>query len=88
MIPAGGAGRVGDRTGSKSSRSALGARRRSIVYLAGDRGYTTIFKTGIDGGKVSRFSLFVLDGQLAGGFDPQRSRNSPPGAVSNHELQF
>ena len=47
---------------------------RSIVYLAGDRGYTTIFKTGIDGGKVSRFSLFVLDGQLAGGFDPQESK--------------
>jgi len=55
---------------------------RSIVYLAGDRGYTTIFRTGIDGGRVSRFSLFVLDGQLAGAFDPQESRqrtetNSP-----------
>jgi dipeptidyl aminopeptidase/acylaminoacyl peptidase len=48
---------------------------RSILYLAGDRGYTTIFKTGIDGGgKVSRFSLFVLDGQLAAGFDPQESK--------------
>ena len=47
---------------------------RSILYLAGDRGYTTIFKVGSDGGKVSRFSLFVLDGQLAAGFDPQESK--------------
>ncbi|HKG79846.1 MAG TPA: S9 family peptidase, partial [Pyrinomonadaceae bacterium] len=47
---------------------------RSILYLAGDRGYTTIFKTGIDGGRVSRFSLFVLDGQLAGAFDTQDSK--------------
>ena len=47
---------------------------RSILYLAGDRGYTTIFKTSIDGGKVSRFSLFVLDDQLAGGFDLQESK--------------
>src|SRR6185295_8150649 len=29
---------------------------RSILYLAGDRGYTTIFKVGADGGRVSRFS--------------------------------
>jgi dipeptidyl aminopeptidase/acylaminoacyl peptidase len=47
---------------------------RSIMYLAGDRGYTTIFKTGIDGGRVSRFSLFDLDGQLGGGFDNQDSK--------------
>ena len=46
---------------------------RSILYLAGDRGYSTIFRTGVDGGRVSRFSLFVLDGQLAGAFDPQDS---------------
>ena len=47
---------------------------RSIMYLAGDRGFTTIFKTGIDGGKVSRFSLFGLDGQLGGAFDNQDSK--------------
>jgi dipeptidyl aminopeptidase/acylaminoacyl peptidase len=46
----------------------------SIVYLAGDRGYTTIFKTGVDGGRVSRFSLYVLDNQIAGGFDSQNSK--------------
>ena len=47
---------------------------RSIIYLAGDRGYTTLFKTGIDGGRVSRFSLFTLDNQLGGAFDTQDSK--------------
>jgi len=47
---------------------------RSILYLAGDRGYTTIFKTSVDSGKVSRFSLYVLDHQLAGGFDLPESK--------------
>ena len=41
---------------------------RSILYLAGDRGYTTIFRVAVDSEKVSRFSLFVLDGEIAGGF--------------------
>ena len=49
---------------------------RSIVYLANDRGYTTLFKTGNDGGRVSRFSLFMLDGEMAGAFDPQESRSN------------
>jgi dipeptidyl aminopeptidase/acylaminoacyl peptidase len=47
---------------------------RSILYLAGDRGYTTIFRTSVEGGRASRFSLFVLDDQLAGGFDLQESK--------------
>ena len=46
----------------------------SIFYLAGDRGYTTIFKTSVGGGKVNRFSLYVLDDQLAGGFDLGESK--------------
>jgi dipeptidyl aminopeptidase/acylaminoacyl peptidase len=50
---------------------------RSIMYLAGDRGYTTIFKTGVDGGRVSRFSLFLLDGEPAGAFDNQDSKQRP-----------
>ncbi|HKG47039.1 MAG TPA: S9 family peptidase [Pyrinomonadaceae bacterium] len=55
---------------------------RSLLYLASDRGYTTIFRTGVDGGRISRFSLFILDGQLGGGFDSQDSKlrtetNSP-----------
>ena len=41
---------------------------RSILYLAGDRGYTTIFRVGVETEKVSRFSLFLLDGEMAGGF--------------------
>ena len=59
---------------------------RSIMYLAGDRGYTTIFKTSTDGGRVSRFSLFMLDGQLAGAFDngesKQRTESSSPQALA------
>jgi dipeptidyl aminopeptidase/acylaminoacyl peptidase len=50
---------------------------RSIVYLANDRGYTTLFKTGGDGGHVSRFSLFTLNGEMAGAFDPQESSSQP-----------
>src|SRR5215813_4613667 len=46
----------------------------SILYLAGDRGYTTIFKVNVGGGKVSRFSLYVLENQLAGGFDLGESK--------------
>jgi dipeptidyl aminopeptidase/acylaminoacyl peptidase len=42
---------------------------RTIFYLAGDRGYSTIFKTTVDGGRTSRFNVFVLDEQLTGGFD-------------------
>ena len=59
---------------------------RSIMYLANDRGYTTIFRTGVDGGKVSRFSLFILDGQLGGAFDngdsKQRSESNSPQALA------
>ncbi len=55
---------------------------RSIVYIAGDRGYSTLFKTNVDGGRVSRFSLFTLDGQVAGAFETQELKqrtesNSP-----------
>ncbi|HEU4713755.1 MAG TPA: S9 family peptidase [Pyrinomonadaceae bacterium] len=41
---------------------------RSIVYLAGDRAYTTIFRVPAEGGAISRFSLFILHGEVAGGF--------------------
>ncbi|MCA1576526.1 MAG: S9 family peptidase [Acidobacteria bacterium] len=51
-----------------------GSDSRTIFYLAGDRGYTTIFKTTIDGGRASRFSVFVRDHQLAGGFDLGESK--------------
>ncbi|HKV36418.1 MAG TPA: S9 family peptidase [Pyrinomonadaceae bacterium] len=42
---------------------------RSIIYLAGDRGYTTLFRISTEGGRASRFSLYTLDDQLAGGFE-------------------
>jgi dipeptidyl aminopeptidase/acylaminoacyl peptidase len=42
---------------------------RSVFFLAGDKGYTTIYRARVDGGKVSRFSLFSYEGQLGGVFD-------------------
>jgi dipeptidyl aminopeptidase/acylaminoacyl peptidase len=47
---------------------------RWIIYLAGDRGYTNLFRTSSDSGRVSRFSLFVLDSQIAGTFAPPESK--------------
>ena len=41
---------------------------RSIMYLASDEGYTTIFRVPAEGGKVSRFFIYGLHGELAGGF--------------------
>src|SRR6185369_575212 len=35
---------------------------------------TTIFKIGADGGRVSRFSTFMLDDQLAGGFADENAK--------------
>ena len=51
-----------------------GSDSRTIYYLAGDRGYTTLFKTSTDGGRVSRFSLFVVDDRVHGGFDLGESK--------------
>jgi dipeptidyl aminopeptidase/acylaminoacyl peptidase len=50
---------------------------RTILYLAGDRGYTTLFRTSAEGGKVSRFSMFMLDGYLGGTFDIGESKFRP-----------
>ncbi len=41
---------------------------KSILYLAGDEGYTTIFRINVESQKITRFSLFVLDGEIGGGF--------------------
>lgn len=41
---------------------------RSIMYLAGDEGYTTMFRVPIDTGRVSRFFVYVLNGEITGGF--------------------
>lgn len=53
---------------------AWGPDGRSIYYLAGDHGYTTIFRVGVDGGTPSRFTVFSLNGQLAGTFDFSEAR--------------
>jgi dipeptidyl aminopeptidase/acylaminoacyl peptidase len=67
---AGGAGKeLGEDQDRRARNPLWSPDGRSIFYLAGDRGYTTIFRTGVDGGKVSRFSLFGLDGELGGTFD-------------------
>ena len=47
---------------------------RSILFLAGDKGSTTIFRAGAEGGRASRFSLFVLDGEIGGVFDIEDSK--------------
>jgi pimeloyl-ACP methyl ester carboxylesterase len=47
---------------------------RSVFFLANDEGYATIFRVGVDGGKVSRFSLFVFNGELSGVFDIEDSK--------------
>lgn len=46
----------------------------SIYFLAGDHGYSTIYRVGVDGGRASRFSVFSLEGELGGVFDIQDSR--------------
>ncbi|HTG88252.1 MAG TPA: S9 family peptidase, partial [Pyrinomonadaceae bacterium] len=56
---------------------------RSIMYLAGDQGYTTIFRVGEDGGKISRFSVRFWDGQLVGGFTDSDAKVS---TATNAEL--
>jgi dipeptidyl aminopeptidase/acylaminoacyl peptidase len=84
VIP--GAGGAGRELGGDQDRRVRDPRwspdGRSIVYIAGDRGYTTLFKTNVDGGRVSRFSLYMLDGLVAGAFENQELKqrtelNSP-----------
>ena len=71
VIPAsGGAGRdLGGELNRRERSPQWSLDSRSIFFLAGDKGYATIFRVGLDVGKVSRFSLFVLDGELGGVFD-------------------
>ena len=76
VIPAsGGAGReLGGELNRRERSPQWSLDSRSIFFLAGDKGYATIFRVGLDGGKVSRFSLFVLDGELGGVFDLEDSK--------------
>lgn len=75
IIPAfGGTGREVAETHDRRVRNPQwSADSRSIVFLAGDKGYTTIFRVGIDGGKVNRFSVFVDGVDLNGMFDYEGS---------------
>lgn len=41
---------------------------RSIIYLANDRGYTTMFRIPAEGGKVYRFSIESMQGDIVGVF--------------------
>jgi len=76
VIPAsGGAGReLGGELNRRERSPQWSSDSRSIFFLAGDKGYATIFRVGLDGGRVSRFSLFVLDGELGGVFDLEDSK--------------
>jgi len=42
---------------------------RSVYFLAGDRGYSSIFRVGLDSEKVTRVIVFAQDGELGGFFD-------------------
>jgi dipeptidyl aminopeptidase/acylaminoacyl peptidase len=76
VIPGtGGGGRELTRDLDRRARSPQwSADSRSIFFLAGDKGYSTIFRTNIEGSKVSRFSLFTFEGELGGVFDLEDSR--------------
>ncbi|HSB27928.1 MAG TPA: S9 family peptidase [Pyrinomonadaceae bacterium] len=92
VIPAsGGAGKEIGVEQDRRFRNALWSPdSRSIYALAGDRGYSTIFRAGVDGGKVSRFSLFTYEGQLVGGFDIEDSKSTtapgPPFQISGFSI--
>ena len=49
---------------------------RSIVYLAGDHGYTTMFRMSPEGGKASRFSIHLWQGEIVGSFSEQETKLS------------
>jgi dipeptidyl aminopeptidase/acylaminoacyl peptidase len=50
---------------------------RSILFLAGDRGKTTLFRVGLDGRRVDRLYIFYFDGQLSATLDDQDARSRP-----------
>src|SRR6266850_5738930 len=72
---AGGAGRELTEEHDRRARSPKWDKdSRSIFFLAGDRGYSTIFRVNVDSKRVNRFSLFVLYGEMGGAFDIQDSK--------------
>ena len=85
IAASGGAGKDLTNDQDRRARSPLwSADSRYLFFLAGDKGYATIFRTDVDGGRVSRFSLFHLDGELAGVFDLSDSKyRTDSGTESN-----
>ncbi|HZE68054.1 MAG TPA: S9 family peptidase [Pyrinomonadaceae bacterium] len=45
---------------------------RSVLYVAGDRGVTSIFRVSVNGGKIDRFVAAYVDGLPIGSFDSER----------------
>jgi dipeptidyl aminopeptidase/acylaminoacyl peptidase len=61
---------------------------RSIYFLAGDRGYTTVFRASLERRRTSRFYLTVQGGVLVGGFDAQDSPSQDSSAQSSSAQPF
>ena len=78
IAAAGGGGRE---LTAQQDRRARGPRwspdSRSILFLAGDRGKTTVFRVGLDARRIDRLSIFYLDGQLGASLDDQDSKSRP-----------
>jgi dipeptidyl aminopeptidase/acylaminoacyl peptidase len=50
---------------------------RSILFLAGDRGKTTVFRVGFDARRIDRLSIFYFDGQLGASLGDEDSKSRP-----------
>lgn len=50
---------------------------RKIMFLAGDRGTTTLFRIGVGGGSIERLTLSFVEGQVIGIFETGNSRFRP-----------
>jgi dipeptidyl aminopeptidase/acylaminoacyl peptidase len=78
IAAAGGAGRE---LTAQQDRRARGPRwspdSRAILFLAGDRGKTTLFRVGLDARRVDRLSIFYFDGQFGVTLDDKDSKSRP-----------
>ncbi len=79
VVPAAGGG--GRELSAQQDRRARSPRwapdSRSILFLAGDRGNTTVFRAGLDARRIDRLSIYYLDGQLGASLDDQDSKSRP-----------
>ncbi|MBA2525685.1 MAG: S9 family peptidase [Pyrinomonadaceae bacterium] len=76
VVPAAGGG--GRELTAQQDRRARSPRwspdSRSILFLAGDRGKTTLFRVGLDARRIDRMSVLYFDGQLGATLDDQDSK--------------